>query len=493
MKRENILLVAGTLLASTALTTVSFASTIALTTQTNAKAAVLLRTGGTNISAQAFATPAVTTATVGPFNVYVKLAGPIVAAGLTGSISITNASFVSSAATAKAVVFGSGFTIESTVSSSNLCSSVISTPSAILLAACDGSAAVLAGGVADNTATSASTNGFLIESVIINNLTGLATAGGTVSLSNIMTVAGTTVDSQASAVELTSVEGLVVTATAPTTAASIDTSATPSFARLTGSSLSTVLSTVQISTSAAFGTDLSNAISFSNSYSSANLVITSTSLVDDASTSVTIASTAGTKTAAQYAAGFVTFNVTTAAASPYVVNHSFNGTSEIDAAAAGTVTVTFTAPTAGTLGNSINIKAQAAASGVTGALTRNGLTIDFNSIYPSTYAPTYTSYIRVVNTATITGTPTIVITNENTGAVLGTYTAPAAIAGGASAQYSIRDIETALGITASASVLYRARVGGSITGYAQHVIWNQTSGFFTDMSSRRTSVIGSDL
>ena len=497
MKRENILLVAGALLATTSLTTTSFGATTGINvTAYPASGATVVGMANQFISAQAFASPATTSATIGPFNIYVKLALPLNVAGLSGTVGITGATFAGMTGTvAQAVMFGTGFTVESTNTSSNFCTSVLATSPSIVLATCSGQ--LSAGTISGNgqTATGTNTNGFVLTGITINNATGLATAGGTVSLTSDIKLNNSTVDSSAAAVEITSRDGLVVTATAPTTVGSIDVNAVPAFTRLTSSSLSTVLSNIQISTNNAFGTDLSAVISTTALYGSAEIRVTSASLVDDASSSVNLNGSATlTKTSAQYAAGFVTFTLTTQATQPaatFTVEHNFNGTKEIEAVSAGTTTITFTAPT-GASGTSVNITAQAAVTGTAGALTRNGLSIDFNGIYPSTYAPTYTSFIRVANTATVAGRPTLVVTNENTGVSLGTFTPTADLAGGSSGQYSIKDIEVALGITPSASTLYRVRVSGSITGYAQHVIWNQTSGFFTDMSGRRTSVLGNN-
>ncbi|MSO97524.1 MAG: hypothetical protein EXR11_04790 [Rhodospirillaceae bacterium] len=185
----------------------------------------------------------------------------------------------------------------------------------------------------------------------------------------------------------------------------------------------------------------------------------------------------------------MTFTVTGAASvnEAITVSVDFNGTGLIDQTAAGTGTITWAAPTSGS--------AAPASSGTVAGLNRSGLNIDFNSFQPSVGqgAVTYTSLLRVANTGANAGTVSVVLTNDTTGVVLGTYTS-ASVPSGAAIQLTAAALESGSvpAVTPSASVLYRLRVTGNITGYAQHVNWNQTAGFFSDLSGRRTAVTSAD-
>jgi hypothetical protein len=119
------------------------------------------------------------------------------------------------------------------------------------------------------------------------------------------------------------------------------------------------------------------------------------------------------------------------------------------------------------------------------------LSIELNTVL-STSASGYSSFIRLMNTSTLAGTATVTVYNDATGGTaIGSYTT-ASIPGGGMLTISSSDIETNLSITPSATVNYRVTVSGSFNGYAQHLVFNQTSGVFSDFSGFRNGALTVD-
>ncbi len=499
MKRDNLYLVAGALLASTSLTTAANAGQIALVKTPG----VALGTAGAfspvafstalNLSAQAFPnSTAAATVTTGTVNLYFRFNQEIPAT-FTGIISVTGAQFATSATSATAIQFesasGTVFGNATAWTPTTICTGAVKGADKILLQGCNGAAISSITGGGFITA-----NGVLITGVSFTQAGGLATAATSISLSADITVGSTVFDTTAAAAEITSRDTFTVSGVIGTPA-SIDVAASKgAFTAISTSVNSAALGTITISVNPALATDLSTLVNGAAATASAEVKLTTAITTDDATNQFRLTGTNTQLTVSVFQAGSVTFSLPATAFSStdrYTVNVDFNGTKEIDAAAAGTAAVTFVVPGTTTQGTT-NMQAQGATSGLPIAgLTRNGLTISLNGVYSSTYAPVYTSVIRIANTGTIAGAPTIAVYDEVTGSLLGTASALATLTGGASAQYTAAQIEAAASVPASTKT-YRLVVTGGITGYAQQLIWNQTSGFFTDLSGRRTSLTGNN-
>jgi len=337
----------------------------------------------------------------------------------------------------------------------------------------------------------ASVGGFLISAVGFDNATAMATAGASISIGAVITIGGVNLDNTAAQAVVTSTNSVATTVTAGT-AATANVNATPAFANLgSTTALTTIIATIAVTTTGTVARDLVTAITNTNAYGNTNnLLVTSTIFSDDALASTEITN-GGTKfvTAAPtaFTGGFVTFGNLTAAnlTTTFDVRVVFNGTAAIDVASAGTLALTYSS-NAATNSVSGNFVAPAAVSGAVAGLTRAGLSVDINGMQPGTAqgSRTYTSLLRINNTGTVAGTVQIVLRNDSTGATLGTYTS-ASIPAGASIQVSSANIEAGAGVTAVASIGYRAAISGSINGYVQHVNWNQDAGFFSDLSGAR--------
>lgn len=486
MKRENLYLVGGALLASTALSTAAQAGALSLVATPFTSGTVTTTARG--LSAQIFAATPTSSTVIGPTALVVRFSQPI-SANFSLTIFATGAQFKvggvsNSAAEINPVNFatfsgtGSIFTfgIGSVATAGTLVAcSVQPGTTKILLSSC-----TISG-------TTGSIGGLVISTVNFDTATAMATAGSTIGLSYSLDIGSTTAFDTGSNNVLTSRNSVASSATANSSVGTINVNASPAFTAMSSSGLSAILGTLNLTVTNALTGDLSTTASGTNAIGSGgSITLKSAILSDDAVTSAAITTTV---TATQFGSGFVTFALTGANfnGNEYSVKVDFNGSKEIDAASAGTIDITYGA--AGGTGFTGNLTAPPAVTGLTGAtsLSRSGLSIDINGVQPGVAqgARTYTSLLRVANTGTFAGTVTIVVKNENSGATLGTYTS-ASIPGGASLQLSSATIESGAGITGTASVTYRLTVSGPINGYVQHVNWNQDAGFFSDLSGRRT-------
>ncbi len=188
---------------------------------------------------------------------------------------------------------------------------------------------------------------------------------------------------------------------------------------------------------------------------------------------------------AAFSSGVATFNLNQAT-STYTGVHSvqtvslvFDGTTAINQASAGTVSVVYGSGGAG--GNSV--AAAAEASGTTAAIAAGGFQAEFNTAQAT--GGDFGSYIRIHNNGAAAGAVTITVLNDATGASLGTYTT-GSIAVGQTLQVDMPTIETGASIT-SPSGQYTLQLAGPIVGYAQHVLYNSTTGQFTDLSAFRNA------
>jgi len=508
MKRENLFLVAGALLASTSLTTSAFAGTHALRSSGVALTGpqtVLSQSGVLAISAQAFSPTAATANTVvsGSVDLFLRFNQQLTTT-FSANISITGAQFSGSGGTAQGIYYESASgTLASVVALSNICNSAVAGSDVILLSTCDGRHSASVSG-ALLTAT-----GLVVQGVRFTSMSPLATAGSSVAISSVITVNSVSFETTASANEITSRDSITTSGTAGSAlTADVAPANRGAFTAVTTSVLSAVIATVQVSLNSALGTDLSTVISGASAVGGSEVRVTSAIATDDAVNQFRLTSAASTValTTSVFSGGFVTFSIAAASlgsTDSFAVRVDFNGTKEIDAVtSAGTAVASYTAVTSGA-GNLNNITAPPAGTVAVSTIQRNGLNIDLNGVYGGGFPIQYTSIIRVANSGTIAAAPVFTIVDEATGSQIGTtvtgimspttglFVANGTIPGGASTQFTAANLEAAAGLTASTRT-YRITVTGGLTGYVQQLLWNQTGGFFTDLSGRRTSRTGNN-
>jgi len=323
-----------------------------------------------------------------------------------------------------------------------------------------------------------------ITGLVYTSAGALATASTSVSLSGLIRNSANTVtfENITSAAVITSKSAVDATVDAAT-ALTVDNTASPAFTKLTGSASSANIGSVHFSGTSAVGTDLSTIFLANSLASTAEVKVTHGVLSDAALTEIRLVSTVTyTRTPAQFPSGTVSFTIPGGSLPGAIVQVQFTGTTAISAAT-GSATVT---PTAG----GTTVAAVGAFSGSLASISRGGLSIQLNTLLP-TASTNYSSFIRLVNSSTVSGTATVSVSNDTTGVALGTYTT-STIAAGGTLTISSTDIETALAITSSASVNYKVTVAGAFNGYAQHLVYNKTSGVFSDFSGFRNGALTVD-
>jgi hypothetical protein len=92
------------------------------------------------------------------------------------------------------------------------------------------------------------------------------------------------------------------------------------------------------------------------------------------------------------------------------------------------------------------------------------------------------SFMRFANTGSTAATVNVALSDIATGQTLGTWTSPS-IPAGASKQYQINTIETALQAGTAKPQFYAAAVQSDMTGYIQHVLYRPADGTLTNLSS----------
>ncbi len=415
------------------------------------------------------------------------------------TVDFTGATLVTtSAPMVNGLVSDNGATTTFTTTITGPCSSSTPLVNKILLNGCSLKSTDDVGGDAQ---TAAFIGGLQLEGVVFNNASGLAWAGGTVSLS------GTVYDNKNPNIIIETItSGAVITskdpgkttitagATATTNAATTPT-AFSSFQAPFNTGITMTLATVAITSNGALGTNLASVVvpdgaTGVNGSSSVAITVTSAAFSDDAAASATLSNLGGeanlvTLTPAAFSSGVATFNLNQATStytgdnSVQTVSMVFNGTAAINQASAGTVSVVYGSGGAG--GNSV--QAAASASGTTAAISSGGFQAEFNTAQAT--GGDFASYIRIHNNGAAAGAVTITVLNDTTGASLGTYTT-GSIAVGQTMQVDMPTIETGASIT-SPSGQYTLQLAGPIVGYAQHVLYNSTTGQFTDLSGFRNA------
>ena len=484
MNKQSLYVFGGALLASTALTTASHAALIKANNQAAGGTALVATTA---ITAKGLATQV--------FSGTAATAGAVIitnAATANGSILIDYNSQITSPFNIQLDISGAEFTgtptlvhyYQSTSGGSLELASTVTGCSVqtlsdkILISGCDPTGSV-------NSISRVDALG--VVGLGYTSAGALATAGTSITLSGLIRNSANTItfENITAAAVITSKSASEGTVTA-SAALTVDNTASPAFASISTNVLTTNIGSVHFSATGAVGTDLSFSFTANSITSSAELKVTHGVLSDDALVSIQVVGviTPLTRTPAQFVSGTVSFQLSGLSLNGANIQVAFNGTSAIDAAT-GSATVTPATAAVAPL-----ITAVGSFSGSLAALTRGGLSIQLNTLLP-TASTNYASFVRLANTSTLAGTATVTVSNDSTGAALGTYTT-ASIPAGGTLTISSTDIETALSLTSSASVNYKVTLAGSFNGYAQHLVYNKTSGVFSDFSGFRNGALTID-
>ncbi len=506
MNKSQLYTLSGALLASTALIGTANAATVGRT-GANIATTGAISTTALKIANTLFST---TTATADALNFNGDATSPIAlsftnqfsaSTRFNATINIAGAQFNNPSLQVAVLGRHTGGTFVGTVNGA--CGSVTPLVDKILLSTCQlSNAAGLSATLGNTAAIGAFAGGLQLSGVIFKGGSALATAGNSISLS------GTLNDNGNPTILLENItSGAVVTSTAPITtivtagATAVTNAATTpaafkSLSTPNSGQLSVNLATVVITGSGALGTDLTTAITpdggaGQGAATTVTITVTSAALSDDATVSATRANgvLTTTLTPAAFSTGTATFSLTAAnqfdvAANTQTINVQFDGTHAINAAAAGTVSVAYGQNTAAG-----HVQAPAAASGATAVINSGGFQAEFNTAQAS--GTDYQSFLRIHNNGSQAGTVTITVLNDATGANMGSYTT-SSIAVGQTLQVGMATIEAGAGIT-SPSGQYTLQVSGPILGYAQHVLFNATTGQFSNLSAFRNAGSASNV
>jgi hypothetical protein len=336
-----------------------------------------------------------------------------------------------------------------------------------------------------STQVSTGALGIKFSGVTFNSASGLATAGSTVQLTGRVynpTNTSQVFEASSTGTIITSANPFRVNVTAGTNGTASATVTPVAFASLSApndGSLSLRLVTIQITGTGARGDGLSTASGIATTSAlTASVSVASSIFSSSAVQNVKLEAANGTTqtTLANFSGGTVTWsidNLWVGGNSANVVV-SFTGSTAIPAAAAGTVTTSFTAS-----------QQAFTATGATASISQGGFRAEINTFNASTNGP-FGSFLRIHNNGGTAGAVTVTVRNDATGEVLGSAYTTAAIASNATVQFSALQIETAAGIpTASRSGSYTISVTGPIIGYAQHILFDGNS--VADLSGFRNA------
>lgn len=338
------------------------------------------------------------------------------------------------------------------------------------------------------TTGSSAAVGIAFTGVTFNTASGLASAGGAVTLtgrvynpqntSQIFEEANTgTVIQSAAPIQVIVTAGADQIASATTTPIAFT-----SLSNVAGN-LSMTLATVRLSAIGAYDATLGATVAASDA-STTSVTVASSILSSGAVRTVTIQDGNSTTdlsylTAANFSGGSVTFSLTNtdwSAANSFNVRVTFRGTTAIPASVAGTVSGSVTS------GNNLQALSM---SGTTAAVTQGGFRAEVNTFNASTNGP-FGSYLRVHNNGQVDGVVTITVRNDATGELLGSAWTTDSIAKNSTKQFTALEIENGAQIPEeSRSGSYTLSVTGPIIGYVQHILFDGNS--VADLSGYRNS------
>jgi len=467
MKRQT-LQIGSALLATTALSTIASAGTIVTDSGANGGTIATTFTAA-RLAAQVFGATGSSTVSIGPQAVTVNFTNALTTT-FDLELEASNSDFTGS-------IGVSGFDVSGG-----------SALSAISFTGCTVQVLTERILVEDCLATSTTGSPFdamEISGIQYTNANGLATAGTSIALSGIVRgQSNNTFETISSRNVVTSVNALADTISAGTTL-NINNLASPAFSDLSGGVTTGRLGNILITAQGALSTNLSTSLT-TDSLITGGLEITVTHgvLTDAATDAIRITGTAsgGSFSPSVIASAFngnvASFNFAPGSIlGSFDINVVFDGTTQIQAWSAGTVTTVYTRGT-------LALTAPSSDTGSLAALTRNGFSTQINTAQSSagTGATLFQSFVRITNNGSVAGAVTIVVRDDADGSSYGTYTT-ATISPNSTLQVGMPAIESALGITASGQ--YLLTVSGPIQAYAQHIIFNSVDNFFVDLSGFR--------
>jgi hypothetical protein len=505
MNKQQLYTFGGALLASTALSgaahaltwgkvtgstltfttaSISIANTLFATTASTANSVVISANGTNRIAARFANTYSAATVPNTQFSVEAAPTGATF-----GNASLTAAKFL--------VIGTHGTTFQGTVSASRICTNAVGFATQFVLNGCTAAAGTSTAGINQSMAI----GGVLFSGVTFSNASGLATAGGTVTLTGRVynTATSGNFEANATGTILTSATPLAVTvgARAGTTVSATTTplaftSLATSNTGVTTATLTMDLTVILLTGTGTFRNDLNTVSTVANEVSSARITVTSALLSSGAIHNVFVQGAADARvdslTAANFSGGTVTFVINDFSRNSYHVSVAFNGTTAIPTAATGTTSITFGLETD-------NGQVVPSASGGAAGTTQGGFRAEVNMFGASNAAP-YGSYLRIHNNGGVAGAVQITIRNDShdSGAMLGSTFSTAAIQPGGTMQLSAAEMEGTTTSTklpsgganipaASRTGAYTIQVTGPIVGYVQHILFDGSS--VADLSSFR--------
>jgi len=482
MNKTQFYALSSALLASTALTSGASAGTIGKYDQTN-----VFTTSALAISNSIFSTTASTanSVIVGEGQVYTSNLGMRYANQFAGTtrwttdFTVNGAQFISSNMSSTNVKLLIATTTSGTavtsVSGTVACSSLTVLQTFLVANDCSLSAVGFSGYAV----------GIAISGVTFNNASGLATAGGSIGLTG--TVYNPTNNTQvyeaaASGNVVTSRVPLTVAVTAAANQTASATSTPIAFSELSNATgnLTMTLFSLAVTATGALGNGLVTAVGATTALTT-TLSVASSIFSSGAVRNITVAGTNYT-TVSNFSGGTVTFSATAAGFDfgtnlSFAVSVQFFGTTAIPAAAAGTVT--------GSVQGGTSAPQAITVSGTTAAVSQAGFRAEVNTFNASTNGP-FGSYLRIHNNGNITGTATITVRNDATGAMLGSAFTTSAIAPNSTVQLAALAIEDGASVpTADRVGSYTISITGPLTGYVQHILFDGNS--VADLSGYRNS------
>lgn len=501
MNKTQFYTLSGALLASTALSGAAGAGTIGRFDSPAMNSTALITTTAVSIANTLFSTTAATANAVaiggGGKEIGIKYTNSFTSTTRWSTeFTLSGARFVQANETLGNVrlldVGTLGTTIVGTRSAATHCQSATSLVDLFVINDCGATQGVFSNTSNTSSATT-SVGAMVFTGVTFNNASGLATVGSSITLSaRVFNPVNT------SQVFEPTASGAIITSAAPIGASvakaadvTISATTTPTaFTRLTAAqaetgTLSMRLATVTLTSLGVRAADLTTVVTVA-SVGTTNVTVQSALLSSGAVSNVTIRNNAditSVSTAANFSSGTVTFALSTAnlAQGSFHVTVSFDGTTAIPTAAAGTLSATF--------GSAVANFPQAvpAATGQTAAANQGGFRAEVNTFNSSGNGP-YASYLRIHNNGGVAGTASITVRNDahTSGAMLGSAFTTATIQPNATLQLSSSDIETGANIPAAERVgSYTVSVTGPIVGYVQHILFDGQS--VADVSSFRNS------
>jgi len=475
MNKQTYALLGGVLLASTALTSTGFAATIRNGTAIATGALTTAALTALPLSTQVFSATASTAAALSIGGAATTTtAGVLIdfSANLTSAfnveLNVSNASLTGATPTVLAYTQSTSGTASSTTTAG---CGVQLLGDKLLITNCT---PVSANGTSGITAV-------LVTGLTYNGAGALATAGQSITLSGtVKNSSNTTLFENITAASFITSKASVDASVATASTVSLTSTGTVPFSNFTGaqSATSAIVASIKFSGTNALAADLATTISDGGT-STSEVKLVYSLFSDPAFASVTYAGAARSNTSTQVTGGAVSFQLAgpaLTAGNDIVV--AVNGTVGASATS-GTATVTVT-PTA----SATSVSALAPFSGTLASISRTGLNTQVNTVLQSALSAGYRSFVRIANTSSVAGTATIIVRNDTSGAIIGTFTT-ASIAGGATLQLTATDIEAGVAAAAATGQPYKLNVSGTFAGYVQHLLFNVGAGAFTDASSFR--------